>query len=63
MGDGDRRSPGDAERAWVAIVLRENTEFGALRDSVVRLLCTMAPWWIDDVVSSSASPVAFCELG
>ena len=63
MGDGDHHSPGDAERARVAIVLDENVEFGALRDSVRWLPCMIAPRWTDDAVSWSASPVAFCELG
>ena len=60
--DGDRRSPSDAERARVAIILCENAEFGALRDSVTWLPCTIAPCWTDAAVSCNAPSVAYCEL-
>ena len=62
MGDGDLRGPGDAERVRAAVLPCENAEFGALRDSVTWLPCTIAPLWTDDAVSSNAPSVAYCEL-
>ena len=61
-GDASLLSPGETERERVNIIPRVKTVFGTRRDCVAELPGELCPAWTEDAVSSSAPPVACCEL-
>ena len=61
-GDGDRRGPGEAERALETERHFANAELGAQCEIVVELPGNIPGRRIEDVVSLNAVPVANCEL-
>ena len=60
--DGDRRGPGDAERARASAILGENAALGALLVTIKEPPGRCPMWCMDDAVSASAVLATNCEL-
>ena len=61
-GDGDYRSPGDAERALVSVCPREKVVFGVRIDTVDEPPRKCLERRTNDAVSASAVPTENCKL-